>query len=258
MRSSLLWSSSSSHLLLLLLRHYLYLSNFFLLSKATSQHDAPRQSQRGLREVRNCPVRGLRNVRYLLFGRGFRLRFLCLLGFGCLLFIVKRHFLDWHLLLLLLRSLGLATLAFVVLLLGLRVVLVLIIVVILAPFLCRCLSLLIRGVSCLLLKGLRRKFPNLVVCRIRCLVERHLLLLLGAPLTLLLLTIICSILRVIVLLLPIVVIIVILLLLGTLLGTCKLASLALRSLPGSLGPGNLSLLVAKSLHYLVVYNTQVK
>lgn len=84
-------------------------------------------------------------------------------------------------------------------------------------------------------------------------------MLLGTPRTLLLLTIICSILRVVILLLPIVVIIVIcLLLLSTLLGACKLASLALRSLPGCLGPGNLSLLVAKSLHYLVVYNTQVK
>ena len=158
MRSSLLWSSRSSHLLLLLLWHYLYLSNFFLLSKATSQHNAPRQSQRGLREVSNCPVRGLRDLRYLLFGRGFRLRFLCLLGFGCLLFIVKRHFLDWHLLFLLLRSLGLATLALVILLLSLRVVLFLIIVVILAPFLCRFLSLLIEGVSCLLLKWLRYLF----------------------------------------------------------------------------------------------------
>jgi hypothetical protein len=83
-------------------------------------------------------------------------------------------------------------------------------------------------------------------------------LLLGAPRTLLLLAIICSILRVVVILLTIVVIIVISLLLGTLLGACKLASLALRSLPGGLGPLNLSLLVAKPLHYLVVYNTHVK
>ena len=149
LRSGLLRRGSSLLLLLLLLRYYLYLSNLFLLNKATSNHDAPRKSQWGLREVRDFPMRSLRDVRNLLFGRGFRLRFLCLLGFWCWLFIVKRHFFVWHLLLLLLWSLGLATLALVVLLFGLLVVLFLIIVFILASLLIGCLPLLIGDVSCL-------------------------------------------------------------------------------------------------------------
>jgi hypothetical protein len=140
----------SSRLLLLLLRNYLYLSDFLLLSKSTSQHDVPGESQRGLREIRDLPVRGLRDVRDRIFS--YCPLFLCLLGFDCRLFIIKGHFLVWHLLLLLLRSLGLATRTLVVLILGLLVVLLLfIVVIILASLLYWCLPLLVRDVSLLLL-----------------------------------------------------------------------------------------------------------